>query len=578
MSDHPFDLQLDWDADTLATQWPDRPDHRFVLQRLHAVTVEIVAQTGARRLLDVASGEASYTATMATGGVRAVAIDPSPQMLARARTLIDGTSAAVTLVRGVAETLPFRDGSFDCVLCHSAIDHIADPDLAIREMTRVLTPDGRLVIGAVNFTSAGGRLSRGLYGLGRALRIIIGEQRQFWDSPVGIEHTFECTAARLARLCAPYVDIERRVGVSIGWGVPGWGALLQRLPQRGAEALLARLDRVAARQPALADFVYVTGRPRPRSTWPVRRSPELGGLAVQPDDVVYAHKAARERRFWSMAGFGGTIVGRDPVFAALANAAYTGDPAQTWLDDLIARGPFRTAAVLGCDEDRYDARWLERGVTERLDIYEFSPAVIRRVGRQLGPLRRRVQFIAADLNFAVLPKERYDVIWSSGCLHHIVNLEHLFVQVERALRPGGLFAMHEYVGERRMQHAAVRLERLNAMLREVPARFRYGGITRVGSRDEAGMSALCSVRSDDLLRTAGARLTPIHSQQFHALFPLLFHLNLSALSREDPLLFARIMQEEAAARRSAEPPSGSAYAIFRKGEPPPDSPPSAPRP
>ncbi len=137
MSDHPFDLQLDWDADALAAQWPDRRDHRFFLERLHAVTVAIAAP-GIERLLDVACGEASYTVDIAARGPRAVAIDPSAQMLARARGIIASTGAAVTLVRGIAETLPFRDASFDCVLCHSAIDHVGDPDLAVREMARVL--------------------------------------------------------------------------------------------------------------------------------------------------------------------------------------------------------------------------------------------------------------------------------------------------------------------------------------------------------------------------------------------------------------------------------------------------------
>ena len=272
---------------------------------------------------------------------------------------------------------------------------------------------------------------------------------------------------------------------------------------------------------------------------------------MQPDDVVYAHKASSERRFWSMASFGGSIVGAGPVSARLTNAAYTGDAERSWLDDLLARGPFRDAAVLGCDETRYDAQWLQRGGSPRLDVYEFSPAVARRVRAQLGPLRRRVRFVRADLNFAALPAERYDVIWSSGCLHHIVNLEHLYAQIARALRPGGLFALHDYVGERRMQYRAARLERLNALLREVPPRFRHGGVAAITPRAERDLSPLCAVRSDDVLPLAEARFAVVHKGLTGGLFPLLLHLDLDALARDDPAHLARLVAaEEARAARS----------------------------
>jgi SAM-dependent methyltransferase len=564
MTHRPLDLQLDWDADSLATHWIDSPDHRFFLQRLHQVTVEAMVAGGARRVLDIAAGEAGYTVDIARRGPRAVALDPSPRMLARARGIIDETGARVTLVRGIAETLPFRDQSFDGVLCHSAIDHMADPDGAVREMARVLTPDGRLVLGAGNYDGIGVRLSRFLYRLGRGARLLDRDQHQFWDSPVPGEHTFEATARLLERLCSPYLEVERRLGVSIGWGAPGWGALLQRLPEHRARAVLGWLDRQAARKPGMADFAYLVCRPRPRRSWPVRRPPNEGGFVVQPDDVVYPYRAAIERFFWGLAGFGGTIVKSGPAGGRMANAAYTGDPERSWLDDLLARGPFRDAAVLGCDEDRHDAEWLRRGGSPRLDVYELSPPVIRRVRDRLGPLRKRVRFIEADLNFAELPEQRYEIIWSSGCVHHIVNLEHLYAQVERALRPGGLFALHDYIGERRMQYSPARLARLNALLGEVPARFRHGRVAALAPRDEREMSPFCAARSDEVLQLAAARFELVHTGVFGGLFPLLFHLDLDAIARDDPALFARLVAAEDAARHDPATPPCSAYAVFRK--------------
>ena len=172
----------------------------------------------------------------------------------------------------------------------------------------------------------------------------------------------------------------------------------------------------------------------------------------------------------------------------------TGDPTRSWLDDLIARGPFGSAAMLGCDEDPLEASWMRAGASARLDVYDLSAEVIRR-RRARAP--RGVRFIRADLNFAHLPTERYDVIWSSGCLHHLVNLEHLMDQVSRALRPGGLFAFHDYVGENRFHFDLWRLARANAALCEVPVRFRRNGpdtshVTR--SPSTAAPSVPCAPR------------------------------------------------------------------------------------
>ena len=108
MNHQPFDVQLDWDADALATQWPGSPDHGFFQQRLYEVTVEATRADAAHRLLDVAAGDASYIGHIVQRGPRAVAIDPSPLMLARAREANQRRSAPVMLVRGVAGGLSVR--------------------------------------------------------------------------------------------------------------------------------------------------------------------------------------------------------------------------------------------------------------------------------------------------------------------------------------------------------------------------------------------------------------------------------------------------------------------------------------
>ena len=44
------------------------------------------------------------------------------------------------------KNLPFNNNSFDIVICSEVLEHIHDQDAAIREVTRVLKPNGNLII------------------------------------------------------------------------------------------------------------------------------------------------------------------------------------------------------------------------------------------------------------------------------------------------------------------------------------------------------------------------------------------------------------------------------------------------
>ncbi|MFY9620018.1 MAG: methyltransferase domain-containing protein [Pyrinomonadaceae bacterium] len=73
------------------------------------------------------------------------AIDLVPEMLPRA------TAAESLIVFGVAdaESLPFRDATFDLVMCRGAVMHFPDATQALCEAYRVLRPGGRAVFSAL---------------------------------------------------------------------------------------------------------------------------------------------------------------------------------------------------------------------------------------------------------------------------------------------------------------------------------------------------------------------------------------------------------------------------------------------
>ena len=74
-----------------------------------------------------------------------VGVDPAEQMHALAQKRSERVGLPVTLVHLSAESLPLESASFDCVVCTYTLCSIDDPFAALREMRRVLKPNGRLL-------------------------------------------------------------------------------------------------------------------------------------------------------------------------------------------------------------------------------------------------------------------------------------------------------------------------------------------------------------------------------------------------------------------------------------------------
>ena len=90
-------------------------------------------------VLDLGAGTGKLTTRLVERGLGVVAVDPIPEMLELLSNSLPDTPALL----GTAEEIPLPDNSVDAVLVAQAW-HWFDPELAVKEVARVLRPGGRL--------------------------------------------------------------------------------------------------------------------------------------------------------------------------------------------------------------------------------------------------------------------------------------------------------------------------------------------------------------------------------------------------------------------------------------------------
>ena len=98
-------------------------------------------------VLDVACGPGIVVCAFARVVKHATGLDLTPAMLERARILQKEKGLTnVTWQQGEAIPLPYPDASFSIVTSRFAFHHFLDPAAALREMARVCTPRGKVVV------------------------------------------------------------------------------------------------------------------------------------------------------------------------------------------------------------------------------------------------------------------------------------------------------------------------------------------------------------------------------------------------------------------------------------------------
>ncbi len=136
----------------------DRRWRRFAVKQIR------FAEGG--KILDVATGTADVALEIAAktpGSVTVTGVDFSPQMveLGKEKVRQSPFSDRISLQIAPCEAIPFEDNCFDSATIAFGIRNVVDRSCGLKEMLRVLKPDGKIVI--LEFSNPRSKIFRALY-------------------------------------------------------------------------------------------------------------------------------------------------------------------------------------------------------------------------------------------------------------------------------------------------------------------------------------------------------------------------------------------------------------------------------
>ncbi|WP_320784425.1 class I SAM-dependent methyltransferase [Streptomyces sp. CRN 30] len=118
------------------------------------------------RVLDVGMGRGAQALRLARAGHAVTGLERDPERIAVARETLaaqpEGVRGRVRVVEGDGRDtgVHFLPGSFDVVLCHGVLPHVAEPDPLLAGLARMLAPGGLLSLVVRNGDAAALRTAR----------------------------------------------------------------------------------------------------------------------------------------------------------------------------------------------------------------------------------------------------------------------------------------------------------------------------------------------------------------------------------------------------------------------------------
>lgn len=136
------------------------------------------------------------------------------------------------------------------------------------------------------------------------------------------------------------------------------------------------------------------------------------------------------------------------------------------LNDYFVRQTFERSLSVCCGDGAHEIQLYQSGKVRFVSGVDISAGAIKQAitrFEEIGASQNRYQFEVRDVN-ALSIDGTFDLILSTGALHHTTNLENLLAKLDCLLAPNGYFIVVEFIGPNRFQWTDRQIEIANQVL------------------------------------------------------------------------------------------------------------------
>lgn len=225
-----------------------------------------------------------------------------------------------------------------------------------------------------------------------------------------------------------------------------------------------------------------------------------------------------------------------------------------WLvEDFFENCKFENLLSIGCGIGNHEILLAKLGLANQIDAFDFSEASLKIAREEAQTAGVIINFYRDDFNeFNLSENKKYDLVFCSGSLHHVKEIERLFVIVQQNLNPDGYFVVNEYVGDCYNIYNQRQVELINRLYECFPNSLRSSTIKKfinptidqVFSADPSE-----SVRSKLILPLLEAYFDielyrPYGGGILHPLYPLLNHCELASKEPRSEAIIRLLLEFE----------------------------------
>jgi len=135
------------------------PEHADEIAPWYDLVLEYLIPVEGKRVLEMACGRGGFSRLLASRGAAMYGADFSGaalQIATRKNASSERRATGAEFTQADAQRLPFASESFDLVVSCETIEHLSDPQAALREMARVCRRGGLLYLTTPNYFNATG--------------------------------------------------------------------------------------------------------------------------------------------------------------------------------------------------------------------------------------------------------------------------------------------------------------------------------------------------------------------------------------------------------------------------------------